>query len=149
MKLNGTKVIEAPPEVLYRLLTDPSVLVRTMPGLKSMEPEGENRYRAEMEMGVAAIKGRYSGRMEIQDPVPGQSYRLLMEGQGPGGFVNVNIVVRFEPVEGGTQLSYDGESQVGGTVAGVGQRMLGGVANFIMNQFFTNISKEAQQHQAG
>ncbi|MCY0897832.1 MAG: carbon monoxide dehydrogenase subunit G [Firmicutes bacterium] len=145
MQLKGHKVIEASPDVCYQLLTDPEVLVRTMPGLKRMEATDDGTYQAEMEMGVAAIRGRYAGTMAIQDRVEGSSYRLVMDGQGPGGFVNVNLAVRFDPVPNGCEVSYDGEAKVGGTVAGVGQRMISGVASFIMNQFFNNVAKEAKQ----
>jgi carbon monoxide dehydrogenase subunit G len=58
------------------------------------------------------------------------------------------MTVRMDAVPDGTALSYQGEAMVGGTVAGVGQRMLSGVATFIMNQFFGNIGKEAQQSNA-
>ncbi len=145
MQLNGQKLIEASPEVCFRLFIDPEVLVRTMPGLKHLEPAGQGTYAAEMEMGVAAIRGHYSGTMTIKDVVEDKSYRLAMEGQGPGGFVNVDIAVHFEPDEKGCQVVYDGEAKVGGTVAGVGQRMLSGVAGFIMNQFFGNVAKEARK----
>ncbi len=147
MRLQGHKLIEADPKLCYQLLTDPAVLVRTMPGLKKLEPTGDNNYTAEMEMGVAAIRGRYQGTMSIQDPQEGSSYRLVMDGQGPGGFVSVNMQVTFEDNERGCDIAYDGEAKVGGTVAGVGQRMLSGVATYIMNQFFTAVGKEAKKLQ--
>jgi carbon monoxide dehydrogenase subunit G len=144
MKISGHKIIAATPEITYGLLTDPAVLVRTMPGLKKLEPAEENSYTAEMEIGVAAIKGKYKGRMRVADAEPAVSYRLLMEGQGPGGFVSVNIVVTFAGQNDGTDVVYEGEAQIGGTIAGVGQRMLSGVANYLVNQFFTAVGKEAQ-----
>ena len=145
MELKGRKVIEASPEVCFRLLRDPAVLVRTMPGLKELEAQEDGTYRAVMEMGVGAIKGRYAGRLSMEDVVDNTSYRLVMDGQGPGGFVNVNLMVQFNSQEPGCEIQYEGEAKVGGTVAGVGQRMLGGVSTFIMNQFFDKVAKEAQQ----
>lgn len=143
MKIDGHKRIAASPEETYRMLTDPSVLVRTMPGLKALVLVEDGSYAAEMEMGVASIKGKYQGRMEIIDQVPAESYRLVMNGQGPGGFVTVTMLVSFESQDGDTEVVYSGEAQVGGTVAGVGQRMLSGVAGYIVNQFFTSVAKEA------
>lgn len=144
MKINGHKIIDASPATCYRALTDPDTLVKTMPGLKSMSEREDGRYQAELEMGVAAIRGRYSGVMAIEDTVPHQSYRLVMEGQGPGGFVNVNMQVHFEEHASACDVIYDGEAKVGGTVAGVGQRMLSGVASFIVNQFFNNVAREVK-----
>lgn len=145
MQLDGHKTIPTTPDKTYELLTNPEVLVRTMPGLKRLTPLDDGRYEAEMEMGVAAIRGHYDGWMKFEDPVIGQSYRLRMEGQGPGGFVNVDMAVTLSEVSGGTELHYSGQAKVGGTVAGVGQRMLSGVASFIMGQFFGAIAKEAKK----
>ena len=125
------------------MLTDPSMLVRTMPGLKALVLVEDGSYVAEMEMGVASIKGKYQGRMEIVDPVPAESYRLIMQGQAPGGFVFVSMLVSFSKEDADTEVAYSGQAQVGGTVAGVGQRMLSGVAGYIVNQFFTAVAKEA------
>lgn len=144
MQIKGHKLIDASPAQCYRALTDPGTLVKTMPGLKSMSEREDGRYQAELEMGVAAIRGRYAGVMTIEDTVPNQSYRLVMEGQGPGGFVNVNMQVRFDEHPSGCDVTYDGEARVGGTVAGVGQRMLSGVASFIVNQFFNNVAREVK-----
>lgn len=145
MQLNGHKTIEASAALCFQLLTDPEVLVRTMPGLKKLERVEEGTYQADMEMGVAAIRGKYAGTMEIRDVVADQSYRLSMKGQGPGGFVHVDLTVSFEPAGSACDIAYQGEVKVGGTVAGVGQRMLSGVASFIMNQFFAGVAKEAQK----
>lgn len=144
MKIAGHKLIDASSAQCYRVLTDPDILVKTMPGLKSMREQEDGRYRAELEMGVAAIRGRYAGVMAIEDTMPNQSYRLVMEGQGPGGFVHVNMQVRFDEHASGCDVAYDGEAKVGGTVAGVGQRMLSGVASFIVNQFFNNVAREVK-----
>lgn len=145
MQLKGHKMIDASPAVCYRLLTDPEVLVRTMPGLKRMEPTGDNTYEADLEMGVAAIRGRYNGTLSFRDTVEGSSYRMVMEGQGPGGFVNVDMTVQFQEQDQGCDVTYEGEAKVGGTVAGVGQRMLSGVASFIVNQFFGHVANEAKK----
>ncbi|POB09915.1 MAG: carbon monoxide dehydrogenase [Sulfobacillus thermosulfidooxidans] len=143
MKIDGHKRLGVSPEMAYRLFMDPAVLVRTMPGLKALEPLEEGVYAAEMEIGVASIKGKYQGRMEIRDPIKAQSYRLVMTGQGPGGFVEVHMDVVFSSQDQAALVTYQGEAQVGGPIAQVGQRMLSGVATYIVNQFFSAMAKEA------
>ncbi|PSR26378.1 MAG: carbon monoxide dehydrogenase [Sulfobacillus thermosulfidooxidans] len=145
MQLSGSKIIPASPDKAFALLTNPEILMRTMPGLKRLTPSESGGYAAEMEMGVAAIKGKYQGHMQIHDEVVPESYRLVLDGQGPGGFVSVNMTVAFEPHENGTLVRYEGEANVGGTIASMGQRMIHGVANYLVNQFFTAIAKEAER----
>lgn len=139
MELKGQKLILAPPERLYAALTNPDVLLEAMPGLKKLDELEPGRFAAEMEMGVASIRGRYRGEMQITDPVPPASYRLAMKGQGPGGFVDVEMRVQLAGQGHATSLVYDGVAKVGGKVAGVGQRLLNGVAALILSQFFKGI----------
>lgn len=139
MELKGQKLIPVPPERLYAALTDPNVLIGAMPGLKTLDELAPGRFAAEMDMGVASIRGRYRGEMEIADPIPPASYRLVMRGEGPGGFVQVEMKVSMESQGHATSLVYDGVAKVGGKVAGVGQRLLSGVAALILSQFFKGI----------
>ena len=145
MQLSGNKHIPASIDKAYTLLTDPEVLTRTMPGLKRLTPISEGAYAADLEMGVAGIKGKYQGTMRIEDASPPHSYRLVLDGQGPGGFVSVNMSVEFVSDGDEASVSYQGEAQVGGTIASMGQRMISGVANYLTNQFFQNVAKEAIQ----
>ncbi len=145
MQLSGNKNIPASVDKAYELFTNPEVLTRTMPGLKRLTPVSPGTYSADLEMGVAAIKGKYQGTMRIDDPNPPHSYRLVLDGQGSGGFVTVNMSVNFASSDDETRVSYEGEAQVGGTIASMGQRMISGVANYLMNQFFQAVAKEAVQ----
>lgn len=152
MELNGEVTLPAPPEAVYATLTTPEGLLKTMPGLKTLTPDGPGRYQAVMEIGVSAVRGRYTGVMEIRDPDPPRRYRLWIQGQGPGAFVTVDLAVRLEPDAGNasfTHLRHEGQAQVGGTLAGVGQRVVGSVASMILQQFFQAVGREAKEATAG
>jgi len=45
-------------------------------------------------------------------------------------------IVDLEPQGEGTLVKWTGDVQVGGLMAGVGQRMLGGVGKMLIGQFF-------------
>ena len=40
-----------------------------------------------------------------------------------------------------TILTYDGDVQVGGLLAGIGQRMIGGISKMMIEQFFKSMDK--------
>jgi carbon monoxide dehydrogenase subunit G len=146
MRLSGSKEFPTNPQQTYELLTNPDAIVQAMPGMKRLTARSETLYEAEMEVGVAGIKGSYQGTLEMKDVVPGERYRLVVHGEGPMGFMDADVGVRIEAREaGGSVIMYDGEATVGGTVAGVGQRVLSGVAKFLINQFFNNLVKSAKQ----
>lgn len=150
MRVNGMKHVQTGLAATYELLNNPDAIVRAMPGLKSMKQKTSTSYDAEIEVGVAGIKGSYLGTIEMKDVSPPNQYTLAIKGEGPMGFMESEVVIRLtEAGDGGTDVSYDGDAKVGGTVAGVGQRVLAGVAKLLINQFFNGIAKEAKGHAKG
>lgn len=144
MKVSGTYELPTNSVTAYQLLTDPDVLVRTMPGLKSLQSIGDNIYDAELEVGIKMVKGRYKGTVKLVDAVEGERFRLIMDGQGPLGFVQQDMLIRLEQVaDNQTNVICEGEATVGGVIAGIGQRMMTGVASLLMGQFFSAMKKEA------
>ena len=101
-----------------------------------MEAIGDNTYRAVLTMGIAAITGRYEGTVAMRDLEPPSSYRLVVEGRGKPGFVTGGGAITLTAFDGGTRVSVDGTVQVGGTIARVGQRLIGSVAKMMMDRFF-------------
>ncbi len=142
MKIEGDHKIAAPREIVWKGLLDPAVLARAVPGCEKLEAQPDGSYRAEMSVGIAAVKGRYHGRIEILDPVPPERYRMKVEGQGTGGFVKGEGVLTLTEQGGETLVSYSGETQVGGIIANVGQRLLLGAARQVVSHFFDALARE-------
>jgi carbon monoxide dehydrogenase subunit G len=142
MKIEGRYQIPAPADRIYAALQDPDVLTRCIPGCEKMEKSGDDRYRVTLKLGVAAIRGSYTGSIAIADKRPGEALTLQAEGSGAPGFVKgQGRVVLTEQAEA-TELAVEGDAQVGGKVAAVGQRMLGGVSKQLMNEFFNRLKAE-------
>jgi len=57
----GAVTMPAPPSEVWRRLIDPAELARIVPGCKSLEQVGPDRYRAEVMIGVAGIRGPLRG----------------------------------------------------------------------------------------
>ncbi|MFB5189716.1 CoxG family protein [Alicyclobacillus fastidiosus] len=143
MQINGTKTVQLTQDQTYQLLTDPAVLTRAIPGVKQLTEISKHRYEADLEIGVAGIKGRYKGDIRMTDVIEGQAFRLRITGEGPMGFLEADVRISLQAQTSGTLISYAGDATVGGTVAGVGQRVLSGVAKLLIGQFFNGIVKES------
>lgn len=142
MKVEGSYTFDAPRDRVWSVLMNPESLKSCVPGCESLNPTGENAYEATLKVGVAAIRGTYKGSIRITDAEEPSSYKLHVEGRGGPGFVRG--VAEIELVDQGqsTQVNVKGDGNVGGTVAGVGQRMLGGVAKMLMGQFFECLKQQ-------
>lgn len=143
MKITGDQEFEIEKDSLYRELLNPDVLRKCIPGCKALRLTGEGTYEAELELGIAAVKGQYLGTVEIRDSVPPDSYTMVVSGSGGPGHLKASVDFVLEETEPGkTVLHYSGDADVGGKIAAIGQRMLGGVAKFIAKQFFSAMYKE-------
>ena len=141
MKIEGSADIPAPREKVWAAFLDPDVLAQALPGCEKLEAIGPNEYKATMKVGVAAIKGTFEGKVKLSDLEPPNRYRMAVEGSGGPGFVRGDAGMQMSDVDGGTKVSYDADVQVGGLIASVGQRMLGGVTKMMLDQFFTKMTE--------
>lgn len=143
MDLSASYTFAAPPATVWNLLNDMDVVASCLPGCERLEPIGEDKYRADLTLAVAAVSGRYSGTVAILDKQPPNSYRLVVEGTGKSGFVKGGATVELVEEKGSTIVNVKGEAQVGGLIARVGQRLLGSVSKMMMDRFFGCLQAKA------
>jgi len=150
MKLSGNALLHAPAEQIFNSMQDPSFLVRTIPGCQQLEVVGPDEYQMTINAGVASIKGTYLGNVRMLDPVPPQAYTLRASAQSAVGTIDADARISLEDRgEGNTELRYDADARIGGTIAGVGQRVLTGVARKMAGEFFAAVDRELTSGAAG
>jgi uncharacterized protein len=144
MKIEGTYELHARRERVFQALTDPAVLQRCIPGCERLEKTAENTYSTTLKAGVGSIKGTFTGTVRLEDVRPPEHFRIVVDGRGQPGFVKGTGELDLEERDGLTVVNYKGDAQVGGTIAGVGQRVLQGAVRMMTSQFFTAIEAEAK-----
>ncbi|MGH9646409.1 MAG: SRPBCC family protein, partial [Bryobacteraceae bacterium] len=115
MKISGSYFLPLPPEQAYQRLQDPNILAGAMPGCESLEKIGEDEYRMKMKMAMASLSGNFDGKVRITDQAPPNGFKLMVEGSGKIGFMKGEGNLKFTPKDAGTEVSYQGDVQVGGT----------------------------------
>jgi carbon monoxide dehydrogenase subunit G len=143
LKLEGSHVLPGTPDRLWDFLLDPEVRAGIMPGCKSLTLVGDDEYEGLIEARIGPIASKYTTRFKVRDKVFPTSYRLVLEGSGPGGFVNSDTTISLESLgEKETVMRYDGEAMVGGTIARVGQRLVEAAAKVLIEQGFKALQKD-------
>ena len=136
MKIESSWTIVADRETVWTALLAPELLASCIPGCKKLEATGEDTYDISLTAGVASITATYTGSVSVTDKRHPDSYRMVVEGTGSGGFVKGEAVVSLAVISDGTEVSVVGDAQVSGVVARVGQRLMGSASKMLMNQFF-------------
>lgn len=143
MEISGKASVKAQPEAVGRVLSDPAMLQRSLPGCRLLEPEADG-YRIEISIGVAAVRGIYQGAIRILRHEPGRLFDFEIALEAPRGFVEATVHTAFTASDEGTEIAYTAESELGGPLAALGQRVAAGVATLLVRQFCEGIGREAQ-----
>jgi carbon monoxide dehydrogenase subunit G len=145
MKIDGKYAFKAPQDKVWEIFNTVEYLQEALPGCEKLEETEPGKYDVYLKIGISAVKGKYKGKFEIADPQPPNSYRLIGEGRGLPGYVKGEAVIKLSTEGDETVLAYDGDVQVGGLMAGIGQRMIGGISKMMLEQFFKSIEKIVNQ----
>ena len=124
LDIGGEEVLAVPVERLWEALNDPAVLKKCIPGCKDMVPVGDDKFRLLLNLKVASVGGTFGGAGTLGH---GEGHATFALAPGPNG---------------DAMMRYAGEGEIGGLVAGVGQRILKGVAKHLIGQFFTALRRE-------
>ena len=144
MKLSGNYTVPIERERAYRLMQDPAVLARAMPGCDHLALIAPDEYEMRMKMVFSSIqRGLFAGKVRIADRNPPEGFRLIVEGSGKIGFMKGEGLLTFTSLYTSTDIHYEGDVQVGGMIAGVGQRLLDTTSRFLIKKFFEKLTAEA------
>ncbi len=133
VKLAGTHSFDAPKSEVWEALLDPDALSRILPGCRRLEKTSENEFSGEISIRVGPVQGNFNGTVTLDEIDAPNGYRMEIAGQGRPGFVKGVGTLRLEGDEP-TTLHYDGDAQLSGRIASVGQRLVDSTARSLTRQ---------------
>jgi uncharacterized protein len=148
LDIGGEEQFEVFAETLWTALNDPEVLKKCIPGCEDMIPTGEDRFKLILNLKVASVGGSFEGEIALADKQPPTQCKITMSGAGSLGHGSGEATFALDTQDNGIMMTYTGEGEIGGLVAGVGQRILKGVAKHLIKQFFTSLRREIVSAQA-
>lgn len=142
MRISGVATMHAPAGQLWTALADPAVLVAAIPGCERLERAGPGAYRFTVAAKVASVEGICTGEVRLTQQQEPSSFALTVSSAGAPGTVSSLVQVRLaDTAEGTTEVSYDAEAEIAGPIAGVGQRLLSGVAKRMAGEFVSSVNE--------
>lgn len=142
LDIGGQEQFEVPTETLWTALNDPEVLKKCIPGCKHMLPAGEDHFKLILNLKVASVGGSFDGEIALSEKQPPTQCKITVSGAGSLGHGSGEATFALSGNADGIKMIYNGEGEIGGLVAGVGQRILKGVAKHLIKQFFTALRRE-------
>lgn len=134
-------LIPAPREKVFAALNDPAILQAAIPGCEEIVKHSDTELEAKVVLKIGPVKARFAGKVTL-DPSQAPS-RFSLTGEGNGGiagFAKGGADVELHEAAGGTLLRYNAKADVGGKLAQLGNRLIGGTAKKLSAEFFDNFA---------
>ena len=142
MKLSIISTVPTERERVFAALVDPAVLRRCIPGCEDLTETAPDAYIAKLRVGVAGLKGAYTGSAIVQDKQPPDLLTLVFDGKGTPGFVRGTAVIGLLAQGAETRVDCVADVHVGGLIAAVGSRIVEAAAKKVAEDFFRQLSRE-------
>jgi carbon monoxide dehydrogenase subunit G len=141
LESSGVQEIEAPAAVVWSNLTDPTFVAAAATGVESLEPIDATQYRVIAFLGVGSISLRFTLHVQLHDIDPLAGLRMSVQGAAPGSAMRVEAGATLTPSDvGPTRLAWTVASDVHGTIAGIGARLLQGTMRRKTEAFWTQFA---------
>jgi len=142
MKVEGEHIFKGTQKQVWDLFRDTDVMAAALPGTEKMEAVGDNVYEAIMNVRVGPVVGEFSGNLVISNENFPETYTMTVDGRGKPGFLEgAGDIILIDQGDNSTLMKYTGDVQIGGKLAGVGQRLIDTVSKSIINQAFDTLDQ--------
>jgi carbon monoxide dehydrogenase subunit G len=146
LEFSGSPAIAAPRERVWERLMDPHFVAQSAPGVESVEAVDPTHFKVISGFGIGSIRVRFTMDVELFDIDAGKSAKMRVRGKAPGSAIDVVSKLQVDDAgSGGTQLNWSATSEVSGTVASVGARLMEGTARKLTEQFWTDFAQRVSQ----
>ena len=129
LKIQGQVLVDAPRVQVWNSLFDPQVLTamaNRIPGIsvERLVQIADDKYEGIATIGVAMIKGKYTGTISVLEKRPLEFAKFHGDGKSGANWTGGDMSLTLAEQDGKTIMSYEGVGNVGGMLASVGQRLI-------------------------
>lgn len=141
LEFGGSLSVAASPRRVWERLLDPKFVASCAPGVRDVERIDDAHYRVKTLLGVGSVQLRFAMNLELADLKPPSSARMIVKGTAPGSALHAESIVELSSADGGgTRLDWRVGSDVRGTIASTGARLLKGTARKLTEEFWSTFA---------
>ncbi len=146
MKVEGVKEFDAPAQVVWDVLMDPSRISQLLPGVEGFEVQDEKNWSANVKvpLGMGGLKLKF--KFEKADERPIEYSKLNAKGQGVGAIVGMDTEFHLTPLDGErTSMRWVADIHVAGPIGSMGQRVFQPIVNQQVGNVLNALDGQIQQ----
>jgi carbon monoxide dehydrogenase subunit G len=142
----GTVLINAPREKIWKFLTDADFVAQCAPGVKEMVVIVPNeKYQAISTIGFGSVVAVFRTEVEFLELIPIDRAKVKAHGDAPGSAIDaVSEMFLANSTDGVTELKWTAEIVVVGKIANVASRMMGSITKKLTTMFFDCFKRQIE-----
>ena len=147
MKLQDTVTIQAPLEATWAFLTDANQVAMCAPGVEGVEElEPLKKYKVMAAVGFGNMKVKFDTGLEFVELDHPSFAKIKAHGKAPGSAVDaIASMTLTEKGDNETELAWEADINVMGTIAALANRMMGSVTKTMTTQFFDCVKARLEE----
>ena len=145
MRVEGTKELDAPRDVVWTVLNDPAQMAALMPGVESFEITDEKHWQAKVKipLGLGGLKMTID--FEKLEETPPEFASLQAKGTGVGALLNMTTEFRLAEAGEQTSMAWAADVKIAGPVGSMGQRVLQPIVNQQVGNVLSALDAQVQK----
>lgn len=141
LSFSGAPEVPAALRDVWPRIVDPHFVAKHGPGVESVEVLDPYRFKVITGFGVGSIKLRFGIDVELVQVLPQNKLTMKARGKAPGSAVEITAALALEVIEETrTRLAWQADTNISGTVASVGARLMEGTARKLTEQFWNKFA---------
>ena len=130
--------LEMDQEEVWSAIQNPNILAEILPNCTALEPLGNNKYTAHIDVKIGPVHSKFRSTLEMYDMQELDGYKFRVQGNGKKGSMNGQGEIKLFSNGSGTGFTFIAEGNVTGIIARVGQRLIEAAGKKLMDQGFEN-----------
>jgi carbon monoxide dehydrogenase subunit G len=149
VKVEGTKKFDAPPQVVWDVLNDPSKMAKLLPGVESFEIQDDRHWKASVKipLGMGGLKLNFSFEKIEERPI--EYAKLASKGQGVGAIVAMETEFNLKPDGDRTHMDWVADVRVAGPIGSMGQRVFQPIVNQQVGNVLDALEEQVAEAKGG
>ena len=148
IRLEKKYILDISQQNVWEAILDPETLAEILPNCKSLDPIGDHKFDANIEIKIGPIKGQFKSKLSLFDLDPPNGYKFDVNGDGSKGQMRGAGEILLTTQDGRTEFIFIATGSVSGIIARVGQRLIEATGKRLMDQGFENFKKRIISTQA-
>ena len=144
MDLKGEYLIPAKRLKVWEHLNNPETLKNSIKGCETLDKVSDTEFKAKVKAKVGPVSAIFNGSVLLTELEPPNSYIITGQGKGgAAGFAKGSVKITLLDTENSnnTLLHYKGNAHVGGKLAQLGSRLIGGIIKSTADDFFKTFNE--------